>query len=62
MTSFALPIPSAAGSLEAYVQSVNSFPILTQEQETDLGRRLRATEQGRSPQGNHDAVWIYDRR
>ena len=26
------------------------------------GRRLRATEQGRSPQGNHDAVWIYDRR
>jgi hypothetical protein len=28
----------------------------------DGGRRLRATEQGRSPQGNHDAVWIYDRR
>jgi hypothetical protein len=27
----------------------------------DGGRRLRATEQGRSPQGNHDAVWIYDR-
>ena len=26
------------------------------------GRRLRATEHGRSPQGNHDAVWIYDRR
>lgn len=26
------------------------------------GRRLRATEQGRSPQGNHDAIWIYDRR
>ena len=26
------------------------------------GRRLRATEQGRSPLGNHDAVWIYDRR
>lgn len=26
------------------------------------GRRLRATEQGRSPQGNHNAVWIYDRR
>jgi len=22
----------------------------------------RATEQGRSPQGNHDAVWLYDRR
>lgn len=28
----------------------------------DNGRRLRATEQGRSPQGSHDAVWIYDRR
>ena len=28
----------------------------------DGGRRLRATEQGRSPVGNHDAVWIYDRR
>jgi hypothetical protein len=26
------------------------------------GRRLRATEQGRSPQVNHDAVWVYDRR
>ena len=26
------------------------------------GRRLRATEQGRSPLGNHDAIWIYDRR
>src|SRR4030095_15648477 len=38
---YALPIPSAAVSLEAYVHKVNSFPILTQEQETDLGRRLR---------------------
>jgi len=28
----------------------------------DGGRRLRATEQGRSPMGNHDAIWIYDRR
>jgi hypothetical protein len=28
----------------------------------DGGRRLRATEQGRSPQGDHNAVWIYDRR
>jgi len=26
------------------------------------GCRLRATEQGRGPQGSHDAVWIYDRR
>ena len=31
----------------------------------DGGKRLRATEQGRStqlPLGNHDAIWIYDRR
>jgi hypothetical protein len=28
----------------------------------DGGRRLRATEVARSSQGNHDAVWIYDRR
>jgi hypothetical protein len=28
----------------------------------DGGRRLRAAEQGRGPQGSHDAVWIYDRR
>jgi hypothetical protein len=26
------------------------------------GTRLRAAEQGRSPQGDHDAVWIYDRQ
>jgi hypothetical protein len=24
------------------------------------GKRLRATEQGRSPQGDHDAIWIFD--
>lgn len=28
----------------------------------DGGKRLRAMEQGRSPMGHHDAVWIYDRR
>ena len=28
----------------------------------DGGRRLQATEVGRAPQGNHDAVWVYDRR
>ena len=43
MTGYALPIPSAAVSLESYVQTVNAFPILTQQQETDLGRRLRQT-------------------
>ena len=41
MTSFALRVPSAAGSLESYIQTVNRFPILTQEQETALARRFR---------------------
>ena len=40
MTVHALPIP-AAGSLESYVQTVNSFPILTQERETTLARGFR---------------------
>ncbi|HET7157398.1 MAG TPA: RNA polymerase sigma factor RpoH, partial [Burkholderiales bacterium] len=43
MTAYALPVP-AAGSLETYIQTVNSFPILTQQQETDYGRRLRDTQ------------------
>jgi RNA polymerase sigma-32 factor len=41
MSGYALPMPSVAGSLESYIQTVNSFPILTQAQEVDLGRRLR---------------------
>src|ERR1700710_1002443 len=44
MTSFALPIPSATGSLESYIQTVNRFPMLSQQEETDLGRRLRDHE------------------
>jgi len=36
MTSLALLVPSVTGSLEAYIQAVNRFPILTQE------RRLRS--------------------
>jgi len=41
MTSFALPVVAAAGSLETYVQTVNRYPILTREQETELARRFR---------------------
>ena len=37
----ALPTLSGGGSLENYVQTVNRFPILTQEQETDFARRFR---------------------
>jgi len=40
--TMALPIPSAAGSLESYIHAVNRFPMLTQEQELELARRLRA--------------------
>ncbi|MCC7486539.1 MAG: RNA polymerase sigma factor RpoH [Burkholderiales bacterium] len=41
MNTYALPIPSAAVGLESYIQAVNSFPILSQEEETALARRLR---------------------
>ena len=41
MNAITLPVPSATGSLESYVQTVNRFPLLTQEQETEYGRRLR---------------------
>ncbi len=41
MTSYALSIPSATGSLESYIQTVNRFPILTVQQERALARRLR---------------------
>jgi len=37
----ALPMISAGGSLESYIQAVNRFPILSQEEETSLARRLR---------------------
>ncbi|MBM3359268.1 MAG: RNA polymerase sigma factor RpoH [Betaproteobacteria bacterium] len=41
MSNYALSIPSAAGSLESYVQAVSRFPILTQERERALARRFR---------------------
>ena len=41
MTSLALPVLAAAGSLETYVQTVNRYPLLTQEQETEYARRFR---------------------
>jgi RNA polymerase sigma-32 factor len=44
MTSLALPVPAVAGSLESYISTVNRFPILTQERETELARRFRRDE------------------
>jgi RNA polymerase sigma-32 factor len=40
----AVPFPSAGGSLDSYIQAVNRFPLLTQEQETEFARRLRDHE------------------
>lgn len=34
-------LPIAVGSLDHYVQTVNRFPLLTAEQEYELGRKLR---------------------
>jgi RNA polymerase sigma-32 factor len=36
-----LPAPASAGSLEAYIQSVNRVPMLTLERERELGLRFR---------------------
>jgi RNA polymerase sigma-32 factor len=44
MTSFAFPVPSLAGSLDTYIQTVNRFPLLTQEQETAFARRYRTED------------------
>ena len=40
--SYALmTLPSVAGSLESYIQTVNSFPILSQAEEVEYARRYR---------------------
>jgi RNA polymerase sigma-32 factor len=39
--AFALPVPSAVGSLDQYVQAVNRFPLLTQEEELRFARKFR---------------------
>jgi RNA polymerase sigma-32 factor len=41
MSTLTLPMPSAGGSLDVYIQSVNRFPFLTQEQESGYARRFR---------------------
>ena len=42
--ALSIPFPSTAGSLDTYIQAVNRFPLLTQEEETTLARRLRDDE------------------
>ncbi|MES2353553.1 MAG: RNA polymerase sigma factor RpoH [Pseudomonadota bacterium] len=40
MTALNLPVP-VASSLESYIAAVNSIPMLSPEQESDLGKRLK---------------------
>ena len=40
-TTLTFPTPASLGSLDHYIQAVNRFPLLTAEQETELGRRLQ---------------------
>ena len=39
--TFSLSIPSTSGSIESYIQSISRLPILSQEEEVHLARRLR---------------------
>jgi len=39
--TLSFPVPSAVGSIDSYIQAVNRFPMLTQEQEHDYAVRLR---------------------
>jgi len=42
--AMAISNPGALGTIEAYISAVNRLPMLTQQQEADLGRRLRDHE------------------
>ncbi len=37
----AMPFPSAVGNLESYIQATRAVPLLSAEEETELGRKLR---------------------
>src|SRR5512134_2005683 len=43
-TALTFPTPASLGNLDHYIQAVNRFPLLTAEQEVDLGRRWRDSE------------------
>ncbi|MCP5268537.1 MAG: RNA polymerase sigma factor RpoH [Zoogloeaceae bacterium] len=42
--ALALSMPSAVGNLDAYIQSANRFPMLTEAEEVSLARRFREEE------------------
>jgi RNA polymerase sigma-32 factor len=39
--NLAFPTPASLGSIDHYIHAVNRFPLLTAEQEVQLGRKLR---------------------
>ncbi|PAS97974.1 MAG: RNA polymerase sigma factor RpoH [Candidatus Dactylopiibacterium carminicum] len=39
--ALAFPVPNALGNIDQYVQAVNRYPLLTEEQEHDLALRLK---------------------
>ncbi len=39
--TMSLPIPSAVGSLEGYIQAVNRFPVLSHDEELSLATRFK---------------------
>jgi len=43
MSTLTLPALPPVSSLESYIQAVNTIPMLTPERETELGRRLKST-------------------
>ncbi|MBS0319536.1 MAG: RNA polymerase sigma factor RpoH [Proteobacteria bacterium] len=44
LNALSFPTPASLGSLDQYIQSVNRFPLLTAEQELELGRRWKEKE------------------
>src|SRR3989338_10115070 len=42
--AMSFPVPSAVGSLEGDIQTVNRFPILSQEEELALARRFKTED------------------
>ncbi len=42
--TLSFPVPSAVGSLDQYIQSVNRIPLLTEKEESDLAHSFREKE------------------
>ena len=42
--TLSFPVPSAVGSLDQYIQSVNRIPLLTEKEESDLAHSFREHE------------------